>query len=435
MSGTPVYAITIIFEMLVVFYYFEHYLPPVKKSLLHKLSMFIVSYFLLFCVSLQYNATFNALAFLIVNTFLCLVVYNTKLKTGIFSSMFISMVMGASELAAVFIIQPLMPTFSSPDLADHSTLICFFISKLLFLFIVTFLCHRKDSKKISFSNIHVIVIMLLSVILYSIISYIGCSYKLTETTSTLISVAFICILLINLFMFLQREYTQTQQNQIDEIKHQLHQEYLSNQYYGIIENQRSSERILIHDIKKHLSIVQNMLSTSSPEEIDNYIQELLNSPALSKIINYTSYKNMNIILSYYQTKCQEKGINFLINVSDIDLNFISFNDMTTIMCNILDNAIEAVEQCEDKWITLDLKCNDNSSCVLITVKNICSSPPKYDSQGELITTKKKSETHGLGILSVKKAIEHYDGFLDTYYEATLNEFCLHILLQNKEEDQ
>ena len=63
----------------------------------------------------------------------------------------------------------------------------------------------------------------------------------------------------------------------------------------------------------------------------------------------------------------------------------------------------------------------------ISVINSCDTAPDTKN-GELITTKKNKEAHGLGTKSIKKIVDKYDGELDWEYDENAKQFKFTILI-------
>ena len=83
-------------------------------------------------------------------------------------------------------------------------------------------------------------------------------------------------------------------------------------------------------------------------------------------------------------------------------------DVVTILANLLNNAIEASETCEDKKV-IRFKFVKEDDMIIIAVKNTYNYDVIYEN-GEIKSTKTSSlDEHGVGIKNVIKIIEKYDG--------------------------
>ena len=175
--------------------------------------------------------------------------------------------------------------------------------------------------------------------------------------------------------------------------------------YQILKNNEHDLRILKHDIKKHINIIKELLKTNDIDGINKYIEALDNVVASIDSITYTNHITLDSILNIESAKAKAANIRYLvksniqaeINIDDIDL--------TTILCNAIDNAIEAASNADKKYVVITI--NVYNDYVDITIDNSYSKilVPNDD----FITTKKDAINHGFGISSIKKVIAKYDG--------------------------
>lgn len=90
-------------------------------------------------------------------------------------------------------------------------------------------------------------------------------------------------------------------------------------------------------------------------------------------------------------------------------------DLTAILGNLLDNALEAAKKARGDQRFIRLTVRRIYNMLVIKVENGCEAPP-VAKQGELITSKTEGGLHGWGLKSVRAAAEKYDGIVETMYE-------------------
>ena len=108
------------------------------------------------------------------------------------------------------------------------------------------------------------------------------------------------------------------------------------------------------------------------------------------------------------------NISDIIGIEDIDLSIV--------LGNILDNAIEATEGICNAVI--DLYFFDKNNYHNIICKNTINQSVLSDNP-DLKTKKDEKLYHGFGIQSVKEIVSYYKGMIDFYEEN--NMFCVHIM--------
>ena len=95
---------------------------------------------------------------------------------------------------------------------------------------------------------------------------------------------------------------------------------------------------------------------------------------------------------------------------------LSDGDISILVGNLLDNAIEACEQIQDgmRWVLFKLKKRQHS--LFIEISNSLGTVPRIK-DGELLTSKKDKRLHGYGLKSVKRIVQKYDGVFSFSVEA------------------
>jgi sensor histidine kinase regulating citrate/malate metabolism len=176
-----------------------------------------------------------------------------------------------------------------------------------------------------------------------------------------------------------------------------------------------------HDVKLHLAtlkdfVADNKVATDYLNSLSDIVEKEVHSTtgniAFDSIINFKLKNKKNIALD----------INVLVPPT---LN-IEAIDVVTIIGNLLDNALTAVEKAEDKFITLTVELNKGN--LFIETKNSFDGYVKYEERdGEkVIVTSKKGNRHGYGIKNIKKSTEKYNGHIDISHES--NVFSVGVLL-------
>lgn len=98
-------------------------------------------------------------------------------------------------------------------------------------------------------------------------------------------------------------------------------------------------------------------------------------------------------------------------------------DWCIIFGNALDNAIEACEKIEDNRKFISLKLMSRSNTFIVKIIN-SSKDDFIVEKKRYLTTKKNKDEHGIGMNSIKNAIEKYDGILNIRYEKNLFEVSI-----------
>lgn len=111
---------------------------------------------------------------------------------------------------------------------------------------------------------------------------------------------------------------------------------------------------VIHDVRKHIRVMESLSKEGDTQKIQNYAGLLENVLLPLVKIRYCDNAILNVIINDKKEYCEKKGINLDVSINKINLNFMADIDITTIYGNILDNAIEACEKAYNRCIILNI---------------------------------------------------------------------------------
>ena len=116
------------------------------------------------------------------------------------------------------------------------------------------------------------------------------------------------------------------------------------------------------------------------------------------------------LVGYWKKKAEDAGIEFLTDLSiPMEMPFRGA-DISLIMGNLLENAVEGAGRAEGrKYIRLKMKYDKNN--LLITIENSYRGKLAKGKGEELRTTKTDTSNHGIGLPSVRRAADKYQGVL------------------------
>lgn len=178
-------------------------------------------------------------------------------------------------------------------------------------------------------------------------------------------------------------------------------------YRSISENFDSQKR-KTHEYKNQILCIESLIDKKQYKKLEEYVKKIygfLNSEP--DAIN-TNNVIVNAILNTKYQEADTKGIVFVFRVNDLSELKIKDEDVVTILANLLNNAIEACETCEDKKV-IRFKFVKEDDMIIIAVKNTFNYDVIYEN-GEIKSTKTSSvDEHGVGIKNVLKIIDKYNG--------------------------
>lgn len=220
-------------------------------------------------------------------------------------------------------------------------------------------------------------------------------------------------------------------------KEEKQQEVLTNQVNNIkahieqVEKLYQDMRSLRHDMGNHMMTLMSLQEQGDYTQAGAYLSKLREQMQEDAIPIKSGNPVTDVILAEKKRDAEEKGILFdsrFFYPSDTEINAF---DISVILYNALDNAIEAVSRSEteeksDAWIRLTSYRRQNA--YVIEVENSFHGILKKDSETGLpLTTKVNASGHGFGLGNIQRIAQNYYGTLDTDW--TEERFRLRVLLQ------
>lgn len=180
-----------------------------------------------------------------------------------------------------------------------------------------------------------------------------------------------------------------------------------------------------HNYVHELAYIQGVLAERNYDKLDDYINKKLSSEKL-KGYNYifTSNKVIDSVINYKFSIAEQKGISVLCTLT-AEIPEVLEHDISIILANLLDNAIEASEKLSHSNPEIILNISEVSEYYSIMVKNRIDSSVISDNK-QLYTTKKNKQHHGYGLRTVKVLTESHNGMTDIYEKDGF--FIVNILL-------
>lgn len=208
------------------------------------------------------------------------------------------------------------------------------------------------------------------------------------------------------------------------------EQYLNEQqmHYEYLEQREYETRKFRHDLKSHMHMLHNFLTTREYDKFDEYL-ELINLK-VDDFANRISVNNdiVDAIINKYYAETKKNNVEMKIEGHFPGQCNISAYDLCTIFSNLLSNALEAAGKAERKEITVSCRYNDDD--IIIIISNYYSGEVKYV-DGRLRTSKHNERIHGFGLENVEECVENNGGYIKISNEN--NVFSVTILLKNLQE--
>ena len=416
------YTFVFLVETLRSFYYFDFKFERkiTKKSILLFMTVnFSILYILHFCEI----PIVNLLGFFACNFLVSRICYKTKLKTALFNNLILLFLMIVTEIIVFYFSSIIfrIDLFESYN-DDYILIIQAVICKLLYFLsvhLIIKISQNKNTDGNSKFSILLCILPIASIILMHTTIYLCIIYPVNEKFKLSLVLGNLLLLFSNIIVFYINELIIKYNHKYTQILLDKQKEKNTSNYYELLREQNENSKVLIHDITRHLNTVKQ-LSEDKDSNIAKYISEIVNDFSVMNPIDYCNNPTVNLITHRYYEICKKNNINFSINIKNANIDFIKEHDITALLDNLLENAVESALQTNDKFIDFSI-CTRNSNFVIIKVSNSCNKKPKYIN-GNLVSSKNTSCTHGIGTRSIKRVVAKYSGNLEMKYDSDSNTF-------------
>lgn len=187
----------------------------------------------------------------------------------------------------------------------------------------------------------------------------------------------------------------------------------------------------IHDIKYYLKQIGIYMNEKRFDEIKDVLEEL-------QVGIYQEEKNivcanhfLNAIFVDLKGEAQKKGVETDIFVeAGFKIEYMKEIDITVIMGNLLDNALEAAAKCRDGKIWVNLYMQNQGNLAVFSIKNTYTE--KIVKKGNtFLTTKKEKWGHGIGLQSVSHLVDSYNGYMQQDFDENTYEVIVIIPVKSE----
>lgn len=411
-------------ETFIIFYYFQCYLFRNRK---YTTTFIIITCSLLTIFSSIINMYFPIAILNLSISILTIATLNIFFKGTIIRRILISAIYIIFSIMIEFIVVFVIGNlFGINEIIENSqsalTYIAVIFTELIKLDIVFFLNKYKNRKGYLSNNYY---LYLSFIPLLSIVILICFYYEQLEISHINYAYCYLflfSVLIINLIFYLI--YQKMEDLYVEKLKNNDIMQNLKykESYYSQLELHQQEIRMLRHDMKNQLMAIRGYFDDKNYELAESELETIIHDILERENTSYTKNPSLNAVLNYKNNEIRKKNIDSTFEVNMPESINMSGRNIGILVGNILDNAIEACDKCiSDRFIKLILYYY-NHSIVLYCENSI-------DGKNKSLTTKKEDKlNHGLGIKSIEKIIQAYNGTMESMF--TDKSFIISINLWN-----
>ena len=287
-----------------------------------------------------------------------------------------------------------------------------FTSKLFFFLVIVALKKVFTNEKImELPPVHSILIVLIPVGSIYIMNAVFIlayraewRYREAYSFGSVVILLFINVLIFYIYIKLAEDLQIRRMNLVYEQQLELYERYQKERELSILQI-----RDVRHSMRNHFLSILAYAEKGECGKIIQFVNDVMEE---GKLMLSEAVNTGNIVtdsqVGYWQSVAENEGIKFQSELSiPMEMPFRGA-DISLILGNLLENAVEAAQKVEgEKYIRLKLKYDKRN--LLVIVENNYKGELVREKENKLRTTKADAANHGIGISSVRRVAEKYQG--------------------------
>lgn len=204
-----------------------------------------------------------------------------------------------------------------------------------------------------------------------------------------------------------------------------HQLELQTIRYESLQERIMETRRANHDLRHHITAMNSYLENEDYESLKSYFKAFSKHLPGNSSMVYTQHSSINMVLAYFAQVAHDNRVRFDVKMDIPAALPVSDNDMTVLLGNLVENAIEACcsQQKGERIIRI---CGQQSGdTLLFTIDNTYDNPIRINTSGVYMSSKHSGE--GIGIESARSIANRLGGYLDVTQQDGY--FCVSIVIR------
>ena len=249
-----------------------------------------------------------------------------------------------------------------------------------------------------------------------------------STQYRLIQILFSICIYLQVYLIIELIVSRNLYREKELLTHQILDEKAA--YYEMRRQQDENTRRIRHDMKAMLAVLKELCRNHEYGKLQEELEKVVGrveAIGTGATLNDTI---VEAIVNRYSQEAEQKGIRLKVKGSMPNGHGVDMLDLSTIFSNLLANALEACEACNEKWVETELSYDED--WIYIQVRNSCSSTlmvkETADSRDFPKTGKQNALNHGFGLENVFRSVKEYHGKM--YLKAGDGIFEVRIYIRN-----
>lgn len=168
-----------------------------------------------------------------------------------------------------------------------------------------------------------------------------------------------------------------------------------------------------HDLKQKLIYIHELAKQEEKDKLMEVLDQMIGETVKKEYLEeWTGNLVVDSLVNHLYREARKRNIRLDTRINlPKELN-IKDTDLCILQGNAFDNAVEALEYVEEENRVMRIEMKYERGCLLFCIKNRYAGDLITEKDGKL-ATRKREGVHGLGIRSMKKVTDKYNGVLVT----------------------
>lgn len=403
---------------IIVFYILYQFLNDRFIATYNNIVLYACIYGVCVCIvmiiNMYMNAATNAVSNIILFGVISYFFYyeeNSKKVLRVFEAETLFAASVICEGFGVFLIDAILNSFCMmPENITVRKSIEVMFSKLVLIFFYYIVVSRVWKKSLLVAKKHYGLYLIMFI--YSVINLLIVAAIALETKPIILTVIMGCTIFANMYFLHFIKYSDERNYYKLQVEMMKQQEKLQYENYEMQSEKYKQAVSILHDVDKHMKVLEELYQADVKEQAIEYASQI--KEMLSPLLPYQYINNpiLDCLLSDKKRIADKYNIDFKIDLSDVDVNFIRPIDITTLFGNLIDNAITACRKCsENRYIGLIIK--EHKEMISIRIENSIADGV-FIKNGIIDVSKENNSC--VGLLNIQKCVKTYMG--DVMYKCS-----------------
>ncbi|MBN4069502.1 MAG: hypothetical protein COA82_01445 [Alkaliphilus sp.] len=292
--------------------------------------------------------------------------------------------------------------------------VAIFMTKTIFLLLIILAYKRRDLiKYVMIGEIYPVVVILFfnfTVIFMMIIMFKYIKIETARDYLYLLGMSIGTVVFSGvIYTIIKRIKLQNEREIIWNMKEKEHknQEFYIKSMQDILETIKAQG----HDFGNYIGTLYGLIQIDKFDEAKKFITNLGNEVACMNEIIETNHPVITAIINIKRQRALSKKIDLEIFTELPEKISIDYIDLSIILGNLLDNALEACEKVQEEERAIELFMNVRDRHLIIKIANSKSDETECEEKNILgrFTTKEDSANHGYGLNNIRQVVDQYNG--------------------------